>query len=303
MTPPRARRGPGWKSVTAGVVLVALAVAGGVLYGKNTATADTTAAAASSPTSSSRAASAPAAGGPTEGVDYSFLAKTADGTPARWSCSTPITVRIAGKAPSGAATAVKGAVAALKEATGLPLRVGKPLAKPILDKRKVATNEIVYNYVDAAQIKAAKLDLTGTTLGQGGPGTIDGTGRITSGWIAIRTDVSTSPTSATGLATAWHEGAHALNLDHAQQHTSGPEITDHRDRAYHLGLDRHPNRRAHVPPQRRLATHAQVHALNLDHAEQHTSGPEIMEPVHDPTMALAWGVGDRFALAAVGCNS
>ena len=38
------RRGPGWKFVTAGVVLVALAVAGGVLYGKSTATAAATAA-------------------------------------------------------------------------------------------------------------------------------------------------------------------------------------------------------------------------------------------------------------------
>src|SRR4051794_5205882 len=37
-----ARRRPGWKSVTTGVVLVALAVAGGALYRKTSATADTT---------------------------------------------------------------------------------------------------------------------------------------------------------------------------------------------------------------------------------------------------------------------
>ena len=63
----------------------------------------------------------------TQGVDYDFITKAADGSPARWDCATTITVRRAGPAPAGADTALAEAVDSLRSASNLP-QPGTPLA-------------------------------------------------------------------------------------------------------------------------------------------------------------------------------
>jgi len=63
----------------------------------------------------------------TQGVDYDFITKAADGSPARWDCATTITVRRAGPAPAGADTALAEAVDASRSASNLP-QPGTPLA-------------------------------------------------------------------------------------------------------------------------------------------------------------------------------
>ena len=184
------------------------------------------------------------------GVDYDFVTRAADGTPARWDCATTITVRRAGPAPQGADTALTEAVDALRSASNLPLVVGAPLPATV-DDVDVPDGEIVVNYIPSQDFEATDADVSTDTLGMGG-GWSDATGRITAGWIAIRGDSpEADPTTPSGREVLWHEGAHTLNVGHSVQNTTSPEI---------------------------------------------------MAPVMEPGEPLAWGPGDRFALAAVGCD-
>jgi hypothetical protein len=184
-----------------------------------------------------------------DGIDYSFLDRTNSGI-ARWSCAAPITVRLAGPAPSGAVATLTGAVTALRAASGLPLVVGSPLPHVIAAAADVPAGTITYSYLTPAEITRAHLDLSGDVLGEGGPQFDPETGRIESGWVAIRADGAADPTTTLGREIAWHEGAHTLNVGHARQ--------------------------------------------DSPHAE-------IMAPAADGRDPVAWGPGDRFALAAVGC--
>ena len=54
---------------------------------------------------------------------------------------------------------------------------------------------------------------------------------------------------------------------------------------------------------REVAWHEGAHALNVGHSAWETSAPEIMAPATDPTEPLAWGPGDTYALASVGCTA
>ena len=72
----------------------------------------------------------PLAAETTQGVDYDFITKAADGSPARWDCTMTITVRRAGPDPAGADTAFAEAVDALRATSNLPLVVGAPLPPP-----------------------------------------------------------------------------------------------------------------------------------------------------------------------------
>lgn len=187
------------------------------------------------------------------GVDYSFLDRAKDGALARWSCTKPITVRLAGPAPRGAQATLSQAVAALRSASHLPLQVGTPLPKVVASPSQVPPGEITYSYLTPAEIRHAHIDLKGDVLGEGGPSFDSSTGRITSGWVAIRAnDPDVAPTTLIGKETVWHEGAHALNLGHAKQNSG-----------------------------------------------KH----EIMTPSTDGSGPLAWGPGDRYALAAIGCTT
>ena len=118
------------------------------------------------------------------------------------------------------------------------------------DSALVPANEILVNYLTPAQIGTAGLDIVGDTLGQGGVRAYDD-GRVTSGWVGIRTDEpTTDPSTTTGREVLWHELAHAVNLGHSQQETANPEM---------------------------------------------------MAPTMEPGQPLAWGPGDLYALASVGC--
>ena len=206
-------------------------------------------AAAGQPESSPREAF-PVPAGLAEGQDFSFGSTTANGSPAHWSCTTPITVRLAGDAPAGADQALAEAVEAVRGASDLPLGVGSSAAGSVSDSALVPANEILVNYLTPAQIGTAGLDIIGDTLGQGGVRAYDD-GRVTSGWVGIRTDEpTTDPATTTGREVLWHELAHAVNLGHSQQETASPEI---------------------------------------------------MAPTMEPGEPLAWGPGDLYALAAVGC--
>lgn len=212
----------------------------------------TSGATAAAPTATLVAAHPSPPAGIREGVDYAFLDRRSDGALVRWSCTTRITVRLAGPAPSGAAATLVGAVAALRTASGLPLVVGSPMPKVVTNAADVPANTIAYSYLTTAEIAQARLDLTGDVLGEGGPQFDPATGDIESGWVVIRADGSADPNTTLGKEVAWHEGAHTLNLGHALQ--------------------------------------------NSPHAE-------IMAPSADGTGPLAFGPGDRYALAAVGCTT
>lgn len=184
-----------------------------------------------------------------EGVDYGFLGRAADGSPDRWSRTAPITVRLAGSAPGGAAEALSVTVGSLTAATGLPLTVGEPMPDAVA-RDQVPANEIVVGYVSRAILEATGDDVTADTLGVGG-GRTDTTGRIADGWIGILADdPETDPATVSGQKVLWHEAAHALGVGHAAD-----------------GAD------------------------------------ELMAPRVDPDADLASGVGDRHALAEVGCNA
>ena len=49
--------------------------------------------------------------------------------------------------------------------------------------------------------------------------------------------------------------------------------------------------------------HEGAHALNLGHSAQQTAVPEVMAPETSSSDELAWGPGDSFALASVGCTA
>jgi|GEM_PF-5974148 len=114
------------------------------------------------------------------------MSVAADGAPAQWRCSTPITVRLAGVVPSGADTALAGTVESLTAATGLPLAIGDPLPDAVV-RRAVSANEIVVGYVPRGTLEAAGDDVTDDTLGVG-CGQSDDSGNITNGWIGILAD-------------------------------------------------------------------------------------------------------------------
>ena len=54
---------------------------------------------------------------------------------------------------------------------------------------------------------------------------------------------------------------------------------------------------------REVLWHELAHAVNLGHSQQETASPEIMAPTIEPGQPLAWGPGDLYALAAIGCHS
>jgi len=74
----------------------------------------------------------------TEGQDFSFASTTADGSPARWSWTTSITVRLPAARPMDR-TGPLQAVEAVRSASGLPLGVGShrhgPAPKTIKEPR------------------------------------------------------------------------------------------------------------------------------------------------------------------------
>ena len=178
--------------------------------------------AASTPTSVPATPAAPA--GLQAGQDYSFERELADGSHARWGCDAPITVRLAGPAPTGAEAAVGQAVEAVRLASGLPLTTSAATSSAVLQQEDVPNGEILINYLSPEQLTAAGLDFSTDTLGQGGAMSLD-SGAIVSGWVGIRTDdPTTDPTTETGQEVLWHELAHAVNLGHAAQQTAEPEI-------------------------------------------------------------------------------
>ena len=150
--------------------------------------------------------------------------RTASGALARWSCAAPITVRLAGPAPAGAATTLADTVSALRSASHLPLTVGRPLPHIIANVRDVPAGTITFSYLTSTEISAAHLDLTGDVLGEGGP-VSDQSGRIISAWVVIRSDIA-GPTTLMGQRVAWHEGGHSLNLGHTGENSSHREIME-----------------------------------------------------------------------------
>jgi hypothetical protein len=117
------------------------------------------------------------------------------------------------------------AVKAVRQVSGLPLVVGTPLPTLVTDPTKVPSGTITFSFVTPAEIKAAQLDMGSDVLGRGGP-MVDQSGSVISGWVAIRSDGSIKPTSIEGLNTAWHELAHAVNLDHSLQVSGYQEVME-----------------------------------------------------------------------------
>ena len=179
---------------------------------------------------------------PQHGIDYTIAGRRGL-TPVRWRPELGITVRLTrwaadsppavrgaadviGAAPD-TAEALERVVGELRALTGLELRVGQPLSRPI-DLGRVPDQEIHVAYLPSAAVQEAR--------GRGGDGIASG-GALPApdsawyrrGWAIVDTDLaigSASPPGeqsaggptaleATGLALLRHQLCHALGLGHA----------------------------------------------------------------------------------------
>jgi len=155
---------------------------------------------------------------PQHGVDYTF-ARWHGLVPVRWQPGTVISVRLVGEAASQLAAgesedAVGAVVAELRELTGLDLRGGPLLTRPI-DIRQVPEQQIHVAYLPSAWARWVRRLAGDRTPGGGAVPSQDGAW-YRSGWAIVDTDLAAGPaSSATGLAVLRHQLGHALGLDHA----------------------------------------------------------------------------------------
>jgi len=105
-------------------------------------------------------------------------------------------------------------------ASNLPLQVGPNLPGPVQDSSSTPPHTISITYLTPAQAAEPALAFPVDAEGQGGPRYDPMTGQILSGWIVIRTDPTTDPSTITGQHVLEHEAIHTLNVAHAA-HGSG----------------------------------------------------------------------------------
>ncbi len=164
------------------------------------------------------------------GVDYTF-ARRHGLAPVRWFPGTVITVRLTSEADSMTGVresedAVDTVVAELRELTGLELRGGPPLTRPI-DIRRVPEQEIHVAYLPSAEAWKVRR-LAGDQIPSGGAVPAQDGAWYRRGWAIVDTGLAIEPASppdepsasspaalsATGLAVLRHQLGHALGLGH-----------------------------------------------------------------------------------------
>lgn len=189
------------------------------------------------------------------GVDYTF-ARWHGLVPVRWQPGFVISVRLAsdtdsmpaareakddsGSAAREAADAVDAVVAELCELTGLELRSGPPLARPI-DIRGIPEQEIHVAYLPSAWARQIRR-LAGDRTPAGGAAPAQDGAWYRRGWAIVDTDLAAEPAlSTTGLAVLRHQFGHAIGLGHAARrrvlmHQRIPVGLDRYSRADRHGL-------------------------------------------------------------------
>lgn len=164
------------------------------------------------------------------GVDYTF-ARRHGLAPVRWRPGSVITVRLAseiGSMPTGwePKDAIDTLVAELRELTGLELRGGPPLARPI-DIRRTPEQEIHVAYLPSAEAREVRR-LAGDRTPSGGARPAQDGVWYRHGWAIVDTDLAigsasppeessaSSPAAlyTTGLTVLRHQLGHALGLGH-----------------------------------------------------------------------------------------
>ncbi len=174
------------------------------------------------------------------GVDYTF-ARWHGLVPVRWWPESVICVRLASEADSMAAAkeSVDAVVAELRELTGLELRSGPPLGRPI-DIRRIPEQEIHVSYLPSAWSRQIRR-IAGDLPAGGAAPTQDGAW-YRRGWAIVDTDLAAEPALSTiGPAVLRHQLGHALGLDHAARrrvlmHQRIPVDLDRYSRADRHGL-------------------------------------------------------------------
>jgi hypothetical protein len=151
------------------------------------------------------------------GVDYTF-ARWHGLVPVRWPPGSTICVRLASEAGLRIAAresvdAVDAVVTELRELTGLELRSGPPLGRPI-DLHRITEQEIHVAYLPSTWARRTR-QLAGDLPAGGAAPAGDGAW-YRRGWAIVDTDLAAEPAlSTTGLAVLRHQLGHALGLGHA----------------------------------------------------------------------------------------